>query len=54
MPGAKPLKSTANDAYERALNAWLRQHAAPAYDAYHADPSRGLSLEEVRASIGKR
>jgi hypothetical protein len=33
---------------------WLRQQAAPAYDAYRADPSRGLSLEKVRGSIGKR
>lgn len=41
-------------ARERALEDWLHQQAAPAYDAYHADPSRGLSLEEVRASISKR
>ncbi len=41
-------------ARERALGDWLRQQAAPAHDAYRADPSRGLSLEEVRASIGKR
>ena len=41
-------------ARERALEDWLHQQAAPAYDAYRADPSRGLSLEEVRPSIGKR
>lgn len=41
-------------ARERALEDWLRQQAAPAYDAYRADPSRGLSLEDVRASLGKR
>jgi Arc/MetJ-type ribon-helix-helix transcriptional regulator len=41
-------------ARERALEDWLHQQAAPAYDAYRADPSRGLFLEEVRASIGKR
>lgn len=40
-------------ARERALEDWLRQQAAPAYDAYRADPSRGLSLEDVRASLGK-
>jgi len=38
----------------RALEDWLHQQAAPAYDAYRADPSRGLSLEDVRGSIGKR
>jgi len=54
MTNAKPLKSTANDACERALNPWQRQQAAPAYDSYCADPLRGLSLEEVRASIDKR
>jgi len=39
-------------ARERALDNWLTQSALPAYDAYKADPSRGLSLEDVRASIG--
>jgi len=42
------------NARDRALDDWLRIQALPAYDAYRADPSRGLSLEEVRASIGKR
>lgn len=42
------------NARDRALDDWLRQQALPAYDAYRADPSRGMSLEEVRASIGKR
>jgi len=41
-------------ARERALDDWLRQQALPAYDAYRADPSRGLDLDDVRASIGKR
>jgi antitoxin ParD1/3/4 len=40
-------------ARDRALDDWLRQQALPAYDAYRADPSRGMLLEEVRASIGK-
>ncbi|MEI6644374.1 MAG: hypothetical protein WCL10_20385 [Novosphingobium sp.] len=38
----------------RALQDWLHQQAAHAYVAFRADPSRGLSLEEVRASIGER
>jgi putative addiction module CopG family antidote len=42
------------NARDRALDDWLRAQALPAYDAYRADPSRGLSLEEVRASVGKR
>lgn len=41
-------------AREHALEDWLRQQAAPAYDAFSADPSRGLSLEDVRASLGTR
>jgi antitoxin ParD1/3/4 len=41
------------NARDRALDDWLRQQALPAYDAYRADPSRGMSLEQVRASIGK-
>lgn len=41
-------------ARERALDDWLGQHAVPAYDAYRADPSRGMTPDEVRASIGKR
>ena len=40
-------------ARDRALDDWLRQRALPAYDAYRADPSRGLSPDEVRASIGR-
>jgi hypothetical protein len=39
---------------DRALDDWLRQQALPAYDAYRAVPSRGMSMDEVRASIGKR
>ena len=42
------------NARERALDDWLRHQALPAYDAYGADPSRGIPLEEVRASIGNR
>jgi putative addiction module CopG family antidote len=42
------------NARERAMDDWLRKAALSAYDTYRADPSRGLSLEEVRASIGKR
>jgi antitoxin ParD1/3/4 len=42
------------NARERAVDDWLRQQALPSYDAYRADPSKGLSLDEVRATVGKR
>ena len=38
-------------ARERAMDNWLRQKALSAYDAYRADPSRGIALEDVRAGI---
>jgi putative addiction module CopG family antidote len=37
--------------HERALDAWLREQVAPAYDAMKADPSRAVSAEKVRASL---
>jgi putative addiction module CopG family antidote len=37
--------------HERALDAWLRDQVAPAYDAMKADPSRAVSAEKVRASL---
>ncbi|MFL6856320.1 MAG: type II toxin-antitoxin system ParD family antitoxin [Allosphingosinicella sp.] len=36
---------------EQSVEQWLRTEVAAAYDALAADPSRGLSLEEVRASL---
>lgn len=38
-------------ARDRAVASWLRETVAPAYDAIKAEPSRGLSLTEVRASV---
>ncbi|MDR3727004.1 MAG: type II toxin-antitoxin system ParD family antitoxin [Terracidiphilus sp.] len=37
--------------HERALDAFLREQVAPAYDAIKADPSRAVSVEKVRASL---
>ncbi len=37
--------------HERALEAWLREQVAPAYDAMKADPSRAVPAEKVRASL---
>ena len=37
--------------HERALDAWLREQVAPAYDAMKAHPSRAVSAAKVRASL---
>ena len=34
-----------------AFEAWLRTEAAAAYDAHVADPSRALSIEDVRRNL---
>jgi len=36
---------------ERALESWLRERVAPAYDAMKADPSRAVSADKVRTSL---
>jgi putative addiction module CopG family antidote len=36
---------------DRALDAWLREDVAAAYDAMKADPSRAIPAEKVRASL---
>lgn len=38
-------------ARDRAVENWLRQEVVPAYDAMKADPSRGRSAADVRASL---
>lgn len=38
-------------ARDRAMETWLRNKALPSYDAYRADPTRGLSADEVKASL---
>ena len=40
-------------ARDRALEQWLRTKVAAAYDAMKADPSRGLSADEVRAALAE-
>jgi putative addiction module CopG family antidote len=37
--------------HDRALEAWLREDVAAAYDTMKADPSRARSKAEVRASL---
>ena len=36
------------------IERWLREEVVPVYDAMKADPSRGLTVEEVDAAIEKR
>ena len=39
-------------AHERAVENWLRTQVLPAYDALKSDPSRGLSVDQIRARLG--
>lgn len=41
-------------ARDRAVEQWLRNEVVPAYDAYKADPARGIPLEDVRAGLAER
>lgn len=38
-------------ARDRAVEVWLREQVAPAYDALKADPSRAVSVRHVRATL---
>ena len=38
-------------ARDRAVEGWLRETVAPAYDALKADPSRGVSVAHVRSAL---
>lgn len=38
-------------ARDRAVDEWLKQQVAPVYDAMREDPSRGRSLDQVRARL---
>lgn len=38
-------------ARDKAVENWLRHEVAPAYDAITANPSRGRSVAQVRASL---
>lgn len=38
-------------ARDHAVEAWLRNQVAPAYDALKADPSRAVSVSNVRATL---
>jgi len=38
-------------ARDRVMEKWLREEVVPAYEAYKADPSSGIPIEAVRASL---
>lgn len=38
-------------ARDRAVENWLHNQVGPAYDALKADPSRAVSIEQVRARL---
>lgn len=38
-------------ARDRAVESWLHNQVAPAYDALKADPSRAVSANDVRAAL---
>lgn len=40
-------------ARDRALETWLNESVAPAYDRLVADPSRAINVDEVRARLSR-
>lgn len=38
-------------ARDRAVDSWLREQVAPAYDAIKADPARAISASQIRARL---
>jgi len=38
-------------ARDRAVEGWLREQVAPAYDALKRDPSRAVSVDDVRSRL---
>jgi len=44
-------RSTRQLSGDRAVEAWVRESVAPAFDALEADPSRAMSAEHVRSTL---
>ena len=38
---------------DQALESWIQEQVAPAYDALQADPARVLTADQVRASLAE-
>jgi len=47
------LAQARDRAFENAIENWLHTEVAAAYDALKADPSRGLTTEQVLESLAK-
>ena len=47
------LAQARDRAFEHAIENWLRTEVASAYDTLKADPSRGMSTEQVLESLTK-
>ena len=41
-------------ARDRAVDNWLQQQVGPAYDALKADPSRAVTVDQVRARLASK
>lgn len=41
-------------ARDRAMDSWLLQTVAPAYDALQANPSRAISVDQLRATLAQK
>ena len=41
-------------ARDRAVESWLRDQVGPAYDALKAEPSRGRTVDQVRATLAAK
>ena len=41
-------------ARDKAVEHWLRTDVVAAYDAFKADPSSGITLEDARAALAER
>ncbi len=39
--------------HDEAVEVWLRDEVVPAYDAMKADPTRAISVEEIRARLAE-
>lgn len=50
--GPLDMQTIANEArLDQAIENWLHEQVGPAYDALKADPSRALTVEQVRAHL---
>jgi putative addiction module CopG family antidote len=41
-------------ARDRAVEDWLRNEVAPAYDAHKADPSSAIPIQQVRVTLAEK